>query len=92
MTDFFPDDFDVTIDPAEPLFVISIASELVGLPIWTLRKLDEMGVVCARRRGKKTRCYSKEQMKKLTYIRYLLLERNVNISGIKVILEIEDKE
>ena len=83
-------DFEININPDEPLFIISVVSDMVRIPVWTLRKLDQMEVVCARRRGKKTRCYSKHQIDKLIYIRYLMEEKHVNISGIKIILEKED--
>ncbi|MFH1360982.1 MAG: MerR family transcriptional regulator [Candidatus Omnitrophota bacterium] len=86
------DDFDIEIEPEDPLFIISIVSEMVGIPIWTLRKLDEMGIVCPKRLGKKTRCYSKVQIKKLNYVCYLMEKKHVNISGIKFILEIEGGE
>ena len=91
MDEIFSDDFDMEIDPEQPLFIISIVSSMVSIPIWTLRKLDEMGVVEAERIGKKTRCYSKKQITQLKYIRFLMEEKHVNISGIKIILEIENK-
>ena len=82
-------EYEVEIHPGEPVYVISVVSELVGIPIWTLRKLDQMGVVKPTRIGKKTRCYSRIQIRKLNYVCYLMQERKVNISGIKVILETE---
>ena len=88
MADKKMNEFEVKIDPQEPIYIISVVSELVGIPIWTLRKLDEMGVVCPKRLGKKTRCYSHKQIKKLSYVSYLMSERGVNISGIKIILEL----
>jgi MerR family transcriptional regulator/heat shock protein HspR len=80
--------FDVTIDPEAPLFIIGVTSSVVGMPIWTLRKLDTMGVVCPKRVGVRTRCYSQHQIKTLTYVKYLIEEKSVNISGVKVILEL----
>ena len=82
-------DFEVTINPQKPVFIIGVASEMVGIPLWTLRKLDEMGVVKPERVGVRTRCYSHVQIKQLSYVRYLMEERKVNISGVKVILEME---
>ena len=79
--------FNVDINPEAPLFVISVVSEMVNIPIWTLRKLDEMDIVKPKRIGKKTRCYSKIQVKQLSYVHYLMDEKNVNISGIKIILD-----
>ena len=84
--------FDVKIRPQDPLFVISVVEKMVGIPIWTLRKLDEMGVVKPKRIGKKTRCYSKIQIQKLSYVHYLMENKHVNISAVKVILEIEHRE
>jgi len=38
--------------------------------------------------GKKNRFYSLNDLKKLEYVHYLMIERRVNIHGIKTILEI----
>ena len=89
---FYPDEFEINIDPEAPLFIISVVSEMVGIPVWTLRKLDEMGIVEPDRIGKKTRCYSKKQLKTLQYIHFLMEEKGVNISGIKIILELREEE
>ena len=84
--------FEVDINPEDPLFVISVVEKLVGIPIWTLRKLDEMGIVKPKRIGKKTRCYSKVQIQELTYVHYLMEEKHVNISAVKVVLELKQEE
>ena len=84
--------FDIKISPDEPVYVISVASKLVEMPVWTLRSLDKAGVVKPKRIGKKSRLYSLKDIKKLEYIHYLMEEKGVNISGIKLILEIETKE
>jgi MerR family transcriptional regulator/heat shock protein HspR len=84
--------FDIQISPDEPVYVISVVSKLLDLPVWTLRQLDKAGIVCPKRIGKKSRLYSLKDIKKLEYIHYLMDERRVNIHGIKIILEIESKE
>ena len=81
--------FDIQISPDEPVYVISVVSKLVGLPVWTLRQLDKAGVVCPQRIGKKSRLYSLKDMKKLEYIHYLMEEKRVNIHCIKIIIETE---
>ena len=83
--------FSVQIDPETPVYIISVVSEIVSIPIWTLRKLDELDVVKPKRLGKKTRCYSQSQVELLNYVHYLMEEKRVNISGIRVILQIENK-
>lgn len=84
--------FDIQISPDEPVYVISVVSKLVDLPIWTLRQLDKAGVVCPKRIGKKSRLYSLKEIKKLEYVHYLMEDRHVNISGIRIILDLETKE
>ncbi len=83
--------FSVKIDPEAPVYIISVVSEIVSIPIWTLRKLDDMDVVKPKRIGKKTRCYSQSQVEILNYVHYLMEEKRVNISGIRMILQIEKK-
>lgn len=82
--------FDIYISPDEPVYVISVVSKLVEIPLWTLRQLDRAGVVCPKRSGKKSRLYSLKDVKRLEYIHYLMEDKGVNIHGIKVILEKEE--
>lgn len=82
--------FDIQISPDEPVYVISVVSKLVGIPVWTLRQLDKTGVVCPKRIGKKSRLYSLKDVRKLEYVHFLIVEKHVNISGVKVILEKEE--
>lgn len=84
--------FDIYISPDEPVYVISVASKLVDLPVWTLRQLDKAGVVCPKRIGKKSRLYSLKDIRRLEYIHYLMEEKRVNIHGIKIIIKEEIRE
>jgi len=84
--------FDIHISPDEPVYVISVASKLVDLPLWTLRQLDKAGVVCPKRVGKKSRLYSLKDIKRLEYVHYLMEEKRVNVSGIRIILQMEKQE
>lgn len=84
--------FDIHISPDEPVYVISVVSKLVELPVWTLRQLDKAGIVRPKRIGKKSRLYSLKDIRKLEYVHYLMEEKGVNIRGIKIILEIETKK
>jgi MerR family transcriptional regulator/heat shock protein HspR len=84
-----PEDFDIGIAPEDPVYVISVVSKLCGIPAWTLRELEKKGIVKPKRIGKKTRCYSMKQIKTLEYVHYLMENKHVNISGIKIILEMK---
>ncbi|MBN2831284.1 MAG: MerR family transcriptional regulator [Candidatus Omnitrophica bacterium] len=82
--------FDIQISQDEPVYVISVVSKLVGLPVWTLRQLDKAGVVQPKRIGKKSRLYSLKDVRRLEYVHYLMEEKRVNIQGIKIIIAKEE--
>lgn len=73
----------------EPVYVISVAAKLAGLPSWTLRVLDKEGIVCPQRTSKDRRLYSDRDISKLARVRYLMEERGVNLNGVRMILEME---
>ena len=78
--------FDIQISQDEPVYVISVVSRLVEIPVWTLRQLDKAGIVQPKRIGKKSRLYSLNDVRKLEYVHYLMEEKRVNIHGIKIII------
>jgi MerR family transcriptional regulator, heat shock protein HspR len=84
--------YEIRISPDEPVYVISVVSKLVGIPVWTLRQLDKAGVVCPKRIGKKSRLYCMKDMRRLEYVHYLMVEKHVNVRGIKIIIEMERRE
>jgi MerR family transcriptional regulator, heat shock protein HspR len=73
----------------EPVYVISVAARLAGLPCWVLRVLDEEGIVVPRRTDSNRRLYSDADIATLARVRHLTEKRGVNIPGVKVILEME---
>lgn len=78
-------------DPDAPVYVISVAAKLTGLPAWLLRLLDQEGIVVPTRTEKNRRLYSDNDVARLQRIRYLTEERKVNVAGVKVILEMEER-
>ncbi|MDD2927451.1 MAG: MerR family transcriptional regulator [Candidatus Omnitrophica bacterium] len=83
--------FDIQISQDEPVYVISVVSRLVSLPVWTLRQLDKAGIVRPKRIGKKSRLYSLKDIRRLEYVHYLMEDRHVNIHGIKIIIGKEEE-
>lgn len=79
----------IKIDSEEPVYAISVVSRLVKIPVWTLRVLDRKGLVSPKRTKGKTRLYCLRDIEKLSYIRYLMEEKGVNIEGIRLILEMK---
>lgn len=73
----------------EPVYVISVAARLAGLPCWVLRVLDQEEIVVPVRTDSNRRLYSDRDITLLSRVRHLTEERGVNIAGVKVILEIE---
>ena len=73
----------------EPVYVISVAAKLAGLPAWTLRVLDKEGIVRPQRTAKDRRLYSDRDIARLARVRYLTEERGVNMNGVRLILEME---
>ena len=77
---------------SEPVYVISVAARLAGLPCWVLRVLDQENVVVPVRTDSNRRLYSDNDIALLARVRYLTEERHVNIAGVKVILEMEREQ
>jgi DNA-binding transcriptional MerR regulator len=77
------------IDPAAPVYVIGVVSQLVRLPVWTLRVLDREGLVRPKRRVGRARLYSLDDVRRLLRIRQLYQERRVNAEGVRIILQLE---
>lgn len=75
----------------EPVYVISVAARLAGLPCWVLRVLDQEGIVVPRRTDSNRRLYSDADIATLARVRHLTEDREVNIAGVKVIFELEQK-
>jgi MerR family transcriptional regulator/heat shock protein HspR len=74
----------------EPVYVISVAAKLVGLPAWTLRVLDEQGIVSPKRTEKNRRLYSDRDILRLNRVRTLTEVEGVNMNGVRLILKLEE--
>ena len=74
----------------EPVYVISVAARLAGLPCWVLRVLDQEGIVVPRRTDSNRRLYSDADIVVLNRV-FQLTKRGVNMEGVKVILEMEQE-
>jgi MerR family transcriptional regulator, heat shock protein HspR len=77
-------------DRDAPVYVISVAAKLTGLPAWMLRLLDQEGIVVPTRTDKNRRLYSENDLARLERIGHLMNVRKVNIAGVRVIMEMEE--
>ena len=72
-----------------PVFMIGIASELIGVHPQTLRMYEQKGLLCPRKSIKNTRLYSQEDVELGRYIQKLTQEMGMNLAGVKKILDLE---
>jgi MerR family transcriptional regulator, heat shock protein HspR len=72
-----------------PVFMIGIASELIGVHPQTLRMYEQKGLLRPRKSIKNTRLYSQEDVELGRYIQKLTQEMGMNLAGVKKILDLE---
>lgn len=84
------DENDV-IDKDKPLYVISVAAELVDMHPQTLRLYERKGLIEPSRSAGKTRLYSQRNIEQLREIRRLTQELGVNLAGVEEIIKLRDK-
>ena len=72
-----------------PVFMIGIASELIGVHPQTLRMYEQKGLLRPRKSIKNTRLYSQEDVELGRYIQKLTQEMGMSLAGVKKVLDLE---
>jgi MerR family transcriptional regulator, heat shock protein HspR len=80
-----------TRDPSRPVYVISVAAELVRVHPRTLRIYEIEGLICPARTASNIRLYSDEDIRRVMWIRHLTQRLGVNLAGVKVLFELEER-
>ena len=75
----------------EPVFIISVASDIVGIHPQTLRFYEREELVVPHRTDAGQRLYSQKDLDAVREIRLLTRERGVNLSGVKIILDMRNR-
>jgi MerR family transcriptional regulator, heat shock protein HspR len=75
----------------EPLYTSGVVCRLLEIPVWVLKQLDRESVVSPPRRKGRSRLYSKNELTKLRHVWYYMNINKVNVHGVKVILEMEER-
>jgi MerR family transcriptional regulator/heat shock protein HspR len=70
------------------LYVISVAARLVELHPTTLRKYERVGFLEPSRTPGRTRLYSHEDIQRLQQIKRLVEQRDVNLAGVELALQL----
>lgn len=73
-----------------PVYVISIAADLLGLHPRTLRIYEEKGLVQPARRNHQRR-YSERDLERVRMIRHLTQEVGLNLAGVRLVLEMYER-
>ena len=74
-----------------PMYMISVAAELVGMHPQTLRIYENKGLVRPKRTRGNTRLYSEADLERLRLIQRLTTELGLNLAGVEVVLRLEDE-
>ncbi|MER3479237.1 MAG: MerR family transcriptional regulator [Meiothermus sp.] len=74
-----------------PVYIISVAAELVDMHPQTLRLYERKGLIQPKRSSGKTRLYSERDVEKLREIRRLTQELGVNLAGVEEIIRLRDE-
>lgn len=77
-------------DPAQGLFGISVAAELVGMGPQSLRMYEDRGLLEPARTEGGTRRYSHDDLDKLRRIS-ALLDAGLNLAGVAMVLQLEEE-
>ncbi len=74
-----------------PVYVISVAAELVEMHPQTLRLYERKGLIRPKRSAGKTRLYSERDIERLREIRRLTQELGVNLAGVEEIMRLREE-
>jgi MerR family transcriptional regulator/heat shock protein HspR len=74
-----------------PIYMISVAAELVGMHPQTLRLYENKGLVRPKRTPGGTRLYSEADVERLRIIQRLTTELGLNLAGVELVLRLEDE-
>jgi MerR family transcriptional regulator, heat shock protein HspR len=72
-----------------PVYMIGIASELIGVHPQTLRMYEQKGLLCPRKSIKNTRLYSQEDVDLGRYIQRLTQDMGMNLAGVKKVIDLQ---
>jgi MerR family transcriptional regulator, heat shock protein HspR len=76
---------------SEPFFVISVAARIVNVHQQTLRYYERLGLLEPGRSRGNIRLYSMRDIQRAQQIRRLIEELGVNLAGVEVILNMNDR-
>jgi len=74
-----------------PVYVISVAADIVRVHPRTLRIYELEGLICPARTPTNIRLYSENDIRRVLWIRYLTQNLGVNLAGARLLFELEER-
>lgn len=74
------------VEYSEPRYIISIAADMLGVHVQTLRYYERAGIVEPSRSRGNRRLYSQEDIERLRRVKTLMDDLGVNLAGVEVII------
>ena len=74
-----------------PIYMISVAAELVGMHPQTLRIYESKGLIRPKRTAGNTRLYSEADIARLRLIQQLTNDFGLNLAGVEQVMELQDE-
>jgi MerR family transcriptional regulator/heat shock protein HspR len=74
-----------------PIYMISVAADLVGMHPQTLRMYEQKGLIRPKRTPGGTRLYSEADVERLRIVQRLTTELGLNLAGVELVLRLEDE-
>lgn len=75
-------------DPTRGVYGISVAADMVGMGVQSLRAYERRGLLEPQRTDGGTRLYSEDDLERLTRISELLAD-GLNLAGVAMVLQLE---
>jgi MerR family transcriptional regulator/heat shock protein HspR len=76
---------------SEPCYVISVAAKMVGVPTYTLRYYERVGIIEPTRSQGNIRLYSDEDIALLRRVKTLMEDLGVNLAGVSIIIRMSQR-
>ncbi len=74
----------------KPVYIISVAAELIGIHPRTLRIYEEMGFIRPWRTKRNMRLFSQEDIYHIKQVCDLIHEKGLNLAGIRMLMKIAE--
>jgi len=70
----------------EPRYVISIAAQMIGVQVHTLRYYERVGIISPSRSRGNIRLYSESDIELIRHLKSLMEDLGINLAGAEVVL------